>query len=634
MSQPAPVRGYRVGVVLAILATVGIPRTSFSQQELEGEGLALDLLERLEYTRAGADAVTASMSLVQFEEQYCLPPDPPGKAREEQFLKSREATLAEYRNRYNRLRVQLLNLIRRDGGARRVVDQKFAGNPEDAQAWDPWFRAFTRASKAIGEKRKELNAIPVVRCRALEPQQTAPDPAPPTGPGIELPEPKVRPVAYPTFKTPFCSEDEKQKVIQQFRAVAWDYYMNYQDAREYYDAIREALSQGRGNASVLRSLLPGARKSLDDHTKALDDFNKELDRVRALRVIDCEQTPQTTPDPIPPLLFDPFVFPAVPPQFCTQEAKDETVRQLEAARNTARRNYDKAAARITELGGRITRGDSSTATSAAFQEANDRASEWLQQSRALDADMQRAAATPVVECANQVQRIGLARPGVGNGPGVRAGFIYNWANFSRFQGMVGDQEGIATASSDESVNQFGIFGELDYGRWIYGGGIRTGRHYFTQTYQPGGGRPSRGEGTVDGFFGDFYAGRRWRPWPMIDFSAWTGPVLTLNLGDFDWYYGDALIATRRRHSSVKWGAGLNVDIGPKAGWYGRFGVNHVSVNSDADDHTGFNFGVVREFGRGPQRFAQPGRVPGPPNQNPSDRIRSDSTRSSTRRPQS
>jgi hypothetical protein len=482
LSDPARDWGRRVliGVVFALCATAGLPRTSFSQQPLDGIGLALDLLEKLEYTRAGADAVTASMSLIEFEERYCLPPDPPSKAREREFLNARLAAVAEYERRFKRLLTELQNLIKDDASALNAVGKKFEGNPMDDQDWDSWPQAFARAKRAIQEKRKELEAKDEVRCRVPEPQQIAPDPTPPTGPGIDLPEPKVRPVAYPTYKVPFCSESDKHTVIQQFRAVAWDYYMNYQDARVYHDAITEALAQGRGNATVLRRLLTDARGNLDEHTKALDDFNTELDRVRAMRVIDCGQQPRTAPDEIPPLLFDPFVFPAVPAEFCSQEAKEETVRQLEAARNAARRNYDKAAARITELGDRITKGDNSTTTSAAFREANDRASEWLQQSRDLDAEMQRAAATPVVECATKVE------PNVPEqhafGTGIKVGYTLAATHFSNLKEVVGDRSGITDHSVDTSPLYQGLFVAFDLNsRFRFGGSAMFGTHSFTMS---------------------------------------------------------------------------------------------------------------------------------------------------------
>lgn len=610
--MPARVPGRRVlvGVVLAFCATAGLPTISLSQQPLQGEGLALDLLEKLEFARAGADAITASMSLIVFKEQYCLRPDQPNKDPEEKFLKAREASLAEYRQRYNRLRAELLKLITRNGGARRVVDEKFEGNPMTDQDWDPWLQAFEKAKKAIGDKWKVLNPIPEVRCRALEPQQTAPDPTP-SGPGIDLPEPRVRPVKYPEFKTPFCSQDEKQAVIQQFRAVAWDYYLNYQDARVYFDAITEALGQGRGNASALRSLLPGARTSLDVHTKALDDFNKELDRVRALPVIDCDpqQQQQTAPDPIPPLLFDPFVYPAVPSEFCTQDAKDETVRQLQTARNTARRNYDRAAARITELGDRIAKGDNSTTTSAAFREANERASEWLQQSRALDADMQRAAAMPVVECANKDQQSGLVRPGFGSEPGVTVGFIYNRATFTRMEGFARNVDGVATASSDRGINQFGGFVEVTYSNWYYGAGIRYGQHKVNQTFLSGGDWPLFGRARIGGYFGDMQVGYRVPMNGRITLGGYGGPVLTYNNGKFVWTYPDEEVEAQRTHWSIKTGVGAFAEYEVRPEWNVRFGLQHVSINSDADDHSGLYFSLNKQIRIGGYQFARPGTLP-------------------------
>jgi hypothetical protein len=105
-------------------------------------------------------------------------------------------------------------------------------------------------------------------------------------------------------------------------------------------------------------------------------------------------------------------------------------------------------------------------------------------------------------------------------------------------------------------------------------------------------------------------------------GLWTGPVLTYNNGKFVWTYDDEEIEGQRSHTSLKWGLGGYIEFGPRAGWYGRLGAQHVSINSDADDHSGFNFSVIRDFRSGGPRFARPGTLP-----------RSSTPQSSTGRPQ-
>jgi hypothetical protein len=471
-----------------------------------------------------------------------------------------------------------------------VVDAKFAGNPMEDQAWQPWQDAFKRATDAINAKKAELKPIPVEPCRELPPQQPPPEPPPPAGPGIDLPQPKVRPVAYPTFKLPFCSESDKQTVIQAFRAVAWDYYMNYQDARVYHDAITEALAQGRGNASVLRGLLPGARKSLDVHAKALDDFNKELDRVRAMKVEDCEEKQQPAPDPIPPLVFDPFVFPAVPDEFCTQDAKDETVRQLQAARNTARRNYDKAAARITELGERITRGDNSPATSAAFREANQQASEWLQQSQKLDADMQRAAAMPVVQCATPVQK---SVPQHSFGTGIKAGLTFAATNFPKFGEIVGDRPGITEYSANDTPIYYGPFVEFNVAEQVrFGASVLFGTHSFTQGYTG-----SEITGQVGGIFADT---RVSYAYPIGKVNLLGGAGITWaynNLSDVVQVNGVVTELPGKTLSGFMANLGAAIETALLGRFGGRFSADYITSfkQPNADEHWRASFTLFHAF---------------------------------------
>lgn len=386
--------------LMAAVATALIsPAASFAQgTPPSGFDGGLQLLEQLEFTRAGADAIAASMSLVQFEKQYCLPPDSPSVAQEEQFLKARETSLAEYQRRYRALRDQLIDLIVNDGNARRAVETKFPGtNPVDASFWARWESAFGKAQAAIRAKREELSRIPEVSCRSV-PQPQAPPP-PPQGPGLALPSVTVRPVEIPPIPGRFCSDAEKQAALARFRAVSWDFYMNYQDAREFHDAIVAAIDRGRGNTGVLQGMLPEAKRNLDFHAQRLDEFQKALERISAMPVEDCGDPAQQPPaDPITQPEYELFVFPEAPDVFCTEDEKAATIGALRSARDAARRNYDKAAAMVIAMADRIAKGDQSTTTSAAFQEASDAASAWLKQSQGLDASLQQAEALPISDC--------------------------------------------------------------------------------------------------------------------------------------------------------------------------------------------------------------------------------------------
>lgn len=198
----------------------------------------------------------------------------------------------------------------------------------------------------------------------------------------------------------------------------------------------------------------------------------------------------------------------------------------------------------------------------------------------------------------------------GEGRGVRGGLTYSFADFSRFQGMVGDQEGIASAYSDETINQLGIMGEVTAGPWWYGTELRFGQHEFTQAFQPGSGRPDEGYGTVDGLFIDFSGGRRLRITPRVTGGVWTGPTFTYNVARLNWEYGDDLVEDERSLTNTKWGLGGYIALEPRKDWSLRLSFSHYSLNSDADDHNLFKIGVLKDFRAGTEFYRRPGKGPG------------------------
>jgi hypothetical protein len=179
--------------------------------------------------------------------------------------------------------------------------------------------------------------------------------------------------------------------------------MNYQDAREFHDAIDQAIKGGRGNLGVLRAMLPAAKAKLDFHAKRLVEFQAALARVHEMPVEDCEEQQQPPPNPPPAEPISQPEYEPVPPlpaldRFCSEEEKQKTIELLRAGGDAARRNYDRAAAKVVELGDRIAKGDQSATTGAAFQEASDAASKWIRQAWEFDAALTRAEAMAVSDC--------------------------------------------------------------------------------------------------------------------------------------------------------------------------------------------------------------------------------------------
>ena len=596
MSARSRRSGQRVLVaIVAGWAAIGIPAAASGQEpELQGAELGLDLLERLEYTRAGADGITASMSLVGFEPKYCAPPDTPNKDPEREFLDARDASLDEYIRRYRSLKSQLLNAIQNDGHARRAVEAKFPGaNPVANTFWQRWEAAFRKAREAIRRKRDELDRIPVEPCR-LPPQPEPPPPPPPTDPGVDLPDVKVRTVEIPPIPDRFCSQADKDAVLNSFRAVEYDFYLNYQDAREYHDAIQQALARGQGNASVLREMLPAARENMDLHAGRHDKFHQELERVRAMPVVDCPDPPQPTdpanPDPLTPPDYVPFVFPGVPDRFCTQGEKEAARGYLESARTVAQWNSAQAAAWVTELGARIARGDQSPTTSAAFQEANRAASAWLQQAQDLDAALRQVEAMPVVECAPEP---GSPAPPVTVAPrSLSLGFTVAATWFPNFERNVGDQPGITEASASNSPIYVGALVELNpHRRLRLSASVHYGSHRFTQA-----GPVESYSGKVNGLFVDSRISYVLSAGGM-NFIAGGGITYARNeLHDFL----DEIRNLRlpdRIHNGVKGSFGVAAELPVGGGFAGRAVLDHTTSfqSRDADAHWRMGVAVTRNF---------------------------------------
>ncbi len=527
---------------------------------------------------------------------FCLPPDTPNTAQARAFLDGVTNTLQQQKDRYLAKRTELLNLISRDQLARAAVDQRYPNaNSMAPTFWQPWTTAFTRAQTEINARRAELARARQRPCRSTpeQPQPpTPPPPPPPTGPGVVLPAAAVRPAEIPPIPGQFCSEDEKRAVLNRFYAVAFDFYLNYQNARVYHDAIAEAIAKGQGNRSVLQGMLPAARQAMDFHARRDDEFNQALARVRAMPVLECGPRTQTAPEPIPPLDFEPFVFPAVPDRFCTEAAKDETVGQLEAARDAARRNYDRATARIAELADRIGKGDNSAATSSAFQEANTAATGWLKQSEELEAARQRAEAMPVSDCAKKSRS--TVSTGTGFGSTIQVGLMLEGTWFWNLEKVVEDQPDVEKASVSKSPFYGGVFVEIALNRLFrVACSALYGWHRVTQ-------EKSNGASTT-GRLNSVFLNTR------LNLTRQVGPLTVLGGGGITWARDEVsewrgvnsdVILPGRSQSGFKTNWGLGAEWRLQDRLYSRIYADLITAlgkKTDGDAHVGLGASLSYGF---------------------------------------
>jgi hypothetical protein len=380
-----------------------------------GPQQASNLMRALTEVRTRMEMVGETIRLVQWDSRYCRPPLTPNKGTEYTFLDGIQKELDGHRNRYMRLKRELSDLLRRNQAA---ISGIGGANVEDASYWAPWEAAFRTSRLAIQQKRRELDAVPVVNCQPqTEPAEpSAADVRPPETPGIPLPEWTVRQVDTPGIPVRFCSAAEKDAVLERFYAVHWDFWMNYQDAREYLDAIVQALERGQGNREALTRLLPEARSNLELHTRRLDEFQRALDQVRGMRVENCTDRPQASVPivEIVPPAYVPFVRPVTPDRWCSEAERARGVASLRSARDAANINYEKATLWVAELAGRMGQGDRSAEVQAAFDRANDDSSRWMRLFLELEEEFQRVFLRPIEECADQPRtsdEVGSLGPG-------------------------------------------------------------------------------------------------------------------------------------------------------------------------------------------------------------------------------
>jgi hypothetical protein len=595
---PALVSAHALLLLLVLVAPIAA-----HGQQVGGAERAIDLMKQLHEVRARMEMVGVSMELVEWESQYCRSPQTPNKQPDYAFLNARMRELDELRNRYRMLKRQLEDLLARNQAARTGIgDANFA----DPSFWRPWDDAYSNSRLAIQNKRKMLDAVPEVRCRTETepPDPPVTDVRPPQDPGVSLPDVTVRPIETPAVPARFCSAAEKDAVLDRFYAANWDFYFNYQDAREYLDAIVRALERGEGNREELTRLLPEARSNHELHARRLDEFHKAYDRVRAMRIEDCsgqQSSSQTTPPTvgIEPPAYLPFVQPRTPDRLCTESDRAESLRSLRSARDAARINYEKATEWVVETSARIGQGDRSAEAQLAFDRASDDSARWFRAMQDLEAEIQRVEAMPISECADQPRtpdEVGFLGPAK---LFVEVGGAY--AQFTRYAEMSADFAGVR--DSDAETEYFSPLAALGL-RFPLSPGfdLEAGLRYTQGTigsslwFDDSSESPSRMDATVEGKFIDLYLGlsHRFGDWR----GAFTGgPTFTFNDILFDSLFDDVEERTTRSHQGLigNFGIGFYRQLWGDTEVGGRFNAVFGSTRDDADRQRQWQLLVSRGF---------------------------------------
>jgi hypothetical protein len=361
-----------------------------------------------------ADQSLHNIELIHVYNKYCKPPEEPNIETTQWEIDFEQEELNTLAHEFATLQATYLNSFKTAIGAsfRAGFPPLDGYTPFDNEYWAKTRGLLTRNQNALNAKQEALNKRKEEDCSGKKTATKPPPPAPPsTDPGIRLPAVTVRPVEIPRSPSRFCSEGEKQAAIFNLTKVGFDFYLNFQSAREYHDTIAKALERGQGNADVLRRLLPDAKKNLDLHTKRHDDYERELARVRAMPVVDCDQKqPQPPPDatPIPQPDYAYFVWPAVPDRFCSEREKQAVLSQLEAAEGIAKENRAKAKAHAADIQKRLDAGDRTPGLPEAKRDALQAESRFHAVEIQLDDAYHKALAMPVRNCVTRGAELGAA----------------------------------------------------------------------------------------------------------------------------------------------------------------------------------------------------------------------------------
>lgn len=250
-------------------------------------------------------------------------------------------------------------------------------------------------------------------------------PPPPPPPPVDWLKGLERPVAAPTSPADlpphFCSELEKGRWIldnvhpprmqSAENARFASYYVVDVGKRmrdlEVKKILRPLTADEERGFKLLKEEYQWAQENLAEQDRKAAEMDANLAAAQKIPVIDCSQRPQTGVmggDPITQPNYELFVYPAVPPRFCSQQEKDGTISQLTVALQIATRNYDMANAKVSEVADRIAKGDNSKSTSDAFQTASNAASSYFKTRQHLQSEISKAEAMPVVDCAAEDRR--------------------------------------------------------------------------------------------------------------------------------------------------------------------------------------------------------------------------------------
>jgi len=367
------------------------------------------------------DQLNFEIDQIHIYSRYCKPPKGPNKADTQWEIDFADSKYKSLQQQFDRMHQAFQAAIksRMTANFRSNFPTLDGLTADNRDYWAKTSQMLTRLANRIQDLQARLNRKKEEDC-TKDNRQPPPPPPPPTDwlKGLE------RPVAAPTSQAElpphFCTEFEKTDWILKHvsppriqaaeNARIASYYvvdvgkrMRDLEVRGIFEPLTADEQRG---LKELRAEHKWAKDNLAEQDRAAAAMDAHYAAALKIPVIDCTQRPQTGAmgaDTIAQPNYELFVYPALPPRFCSQQEKDGVISQLTVALQIATRNYDMANARVSEIADRIAKGDNSASTSQAFRTASDAASSYFKTMEHLRAEIAKAEAMPVVDCGKAAQ---------------------------------------------------------------------------------------------------------------------------------------------------------------------------------------------------------------------------------------
>ncbi len=394
---------------VSLPAAVAQPRGETAQPPLP--------VHRMKQLWRDVDQLNFEIDQIQVYERYCKPPNGPNIADTQWEIDFARSKYNSLQREFDAMNAAFENAIksRMTSSFRSSFPQLNGMTADNRDYWATVSGMVRALGHRLDTLQKALDGRKEQDCTKSNRQPPPPPPPPPVDWLKGLERPVAAPVSAAELPPHFCTELEKTRWIldhldpQRIQAAENARFASYYvvDVGRRMRELETKGISGPLTADEQRGLkelgaeYKWAQDNLAEQDRIAAEINAHYAAAQKIPVVECAQRPQTGVETIKQPNYELFVYPALPPRFCSREQKDGTLGHLKFALGVAERNYDMANAKVSEIADRIAKGDNSKATSDAFQTASNAASSYHRTIEYLDAEIKKGEAMPVETCGKQ-----------------------------------------------------------------------------------------------------------------------------------------------------------------------------------------------------------------------------------------